>query len=59
MLHELQTGRECPLDTTGKTVGAPERFSPAIAADRRRETDLIMEELLREYLNSSPPKAEP
>jgi len=58
MLHVLQTRRAFPFDTTGKEVGASDS-SPAIAADKRRETDLIMEGLLREYLNCSPLRSTP
>jgi len=61
MLHELQTSREFLFDTTGTGAGASasNSSSAATVAGRRRETDVIMEALLREYLNCSPPKAEP
>jgi hypothetical protein len=52
MLHELQRKLEFRHGATGNETAA--RASEATAAARQRETDLIMEALVREYLNGTP-----
>jgi hypothetical protein len=54
MLHECQTRLEFPYDAAANDAAAKasEGRVLAAAAARQRETDLIMEALLREYLNS-------
>ena len=56
MQHEIQTKPEFPYGAAGNEAAgrASDRRPPAIAAARERETDLIMEALVREYLNGTP-----
>jgi hypothetical protein len=58
MLHGFQTKQNLQYGAKGNEVATsvPDSPSPAVAApgQRQRETDLIMESLLREYLNSTP-----
>ena len=56
MLHELQSKLEFPHGATGNETAARASDAPSLAtaAARQRETDLIMEALVREYLNGTP-----
>jgi hypothetical protein len=56
MLHELQSKLEFRRGATGNETAARASDTPSLAtaAARQRETDLIMEALVREYLNGTP-----
>ena len=56
MLRELQSKLEFPQGATGNETAARASGTPplATAVARQRETDLIMEALVREYLNGTP-----